>query len=152
MKHFIAVLLCALVASALARPEVNQDAVKESGRRIKEAHDKCQTDPATAIDEEALKNARKSGAPPAPPANSGPHSLCISKAVGWQNEDGSINKANIEEKAHAIFGEQSDIKNILDECVVAQENPEATAVHLFDCYRKHAPHPAGGPHPPPPHH
>lgn len=45
--------------------------------RIKEGHKTCQANPATAIDDAALEQFLRSGG--SPPANLGPHLLCISK-------------------------------------------------------------------------
>jgi len=144
MNNFIvAIVACALIATAWARPEVDTAAVRESGQRLKEAHEKCQADSATSVDEAALKGLRSGG--PAP-ANLGVHTLCLSKALGWQNADGSVNKSVVESRAQAIYGDNPDLQRIVEECTKPQENDVATAFYIFNCYKKYAPHPANAPH------
>ncbi|XP_050300645.1 uncharacterized protein LOC126739144 [Anthonomus grandis grandis] len=140
MKQFVALLVFALAATAMARPEVNKEQIAQSAQRVKQAHDKCQADPATAIDDGALRNLHSGGAQP---ANMAAHALCISKGLGWQNADGAINKDYIQSRAEAIFGSNPKLQQIVDECAIAQATPEATAEHLFRCYRKYAPRPEG---------
>ncbi|CAG9762463.1 unnamed protein product [Ceutorhynchus assimilis] len=137
MKAFIVLLVLGLAATSLARPELNFSEVKESIKKIKEARKKCQSNPATALDESTLKNLARGGVPP---ANAGAYALCISKTLNWQNADGSVNTAVIQSRGQAIFGNKPELQAIIDECAVAQENPEATAIHLFKCYRKYSPH------------
>nr|WNH96195.1 odorant binding protein 13 [Anthonomus eugenii] len=140
MKQFVVLLVFALAATTMAKPEVNKDQVAHSAQKVKQAHEKCQADPATAVDESALKNLHKGGEAP---ANIAAYTLCISKNLGWQHEDGSINKDYIQSRAEAIFGASPKLQQIVDECAAGQATPEATAQHLFKCYRKYSPRPQG---------
>nr|APG79365.1 pheromone binding protein 4 [Cyrtotrachelus buqueti] len=148
MNQLTVVVFFACVAALLASPlEPKAAAAQASQDRLKAAHHKCQSNPATAVEESALK-ALTSGGPK--PANYGAHALCMSKALGWQSEDGSVNTETIKARAENIFGPSPKLNEIVNECAQNQANAEETAVHLTRCYVKYAPrhngHPPGHPH------
>ncbi|XP_030753577.1 uncharacterized protein LOC115880499 [Sitophilus oryzae] len=146
MNKFVAVAFFAFIAVSWAASlgEPDHAAAHESREKFKKAHEKCQADPATAVDESALKALREGGAPP---ANHAAHALCISQALGWQNADGSVNKEAIKSRAEHIFGSSPKLSEIIDECSLPQASPAETAVHITKCYAKHSPRPEGhGPH------
>ncbi|XP_066245076.1 uncharacterized protein [Euwallacea similis] len=142
MKHFVAVLVCALVAATSIHAETAAEtAIKTGQNRISQGHKNCQANPATAVNEKELHEFLEHGG--TPPANLGAHELCISKSAGWQNEDGSVNKDVIESRISALFTDAEQRKTLLDKCLAAQTTPEATARQLFRCYKEHV-HPIGG--------
>ncbi|KAF7284580.1 uncharacterized protein LOC143205132 [Rhynchophorus ferrugineus] len=144
MNQLSVVVFFACVAALLASPlEPNAAAARESQEKLKQAHQKCQSDPATAVEEASLKGLARGGPKP---ANYGAHSLCISKALGWQNEDGSVNADTIRARAENIFGSSAKLDEVISECAQNQANAEETAIHLTRCYAKYAPRPKG--HPP----
>lgn len=78
MKQFALVVFLACVAATLAAPRLEADPAKAkaSQEKLKEAHQKCQSNPATSVDQQALKALRDGGEKP---ANYGAHALCISQ-------------------------------------------------------------------------
>ncbi|XP_066245452.1 B1 protein-like [Euwallacea similis] len=139
MNSSVALLVCALFVGVLARPEINQSAVDASRNRLKEAHKTCQSNPATAVDETALNNLLKNGG--SSPENLGNHSLCISKILGWQNQDGTINKDTVEKGAIAIYGNNEKLQKLVADCTAPQPTPEQAAIKLIKCYRSNTPTP-----------
>ncbi|ENN78209.1 uncharacterized protein LOC109536324 [Dendroctonus ponderosae] len=131
MKYLVVLSLCLAVVSAAA---LTKEEIKE---RLKAAHDKCQADPQTAIDEAALKAFKDSKGKGQLPANMGPHDLCISKALKWQNADGKVNKELIKERITDNVADASKVDAIVNECAVDKENEIATAENLFKCLLKH---------------
>nr|UWL63310.1 odorant binding protein 20 [Pagiophloeus tsushimanus] len=110
---------------------------EEDRQKLKNAHDKCQADPATAIDEDALKTLRESKGKGASPPNGGAHALCVSKSLGWQNADGSINKDHLKERISANVDDAAKVDEIFAEATVEKENETATAEHLFKVFFKY---------------
>ncbi|KAF7284579.1 hypothetical protein GWI33_021959 [Rhynchophorus ferrugineus] len=141
MNQLIIVVFFACVAALLASPEPNA-AARESQEKLREARQKCQSNPATAIDESSLRGWTRDGPRP---ANYGAHSLCISKTLGWQNEDGSVNTDTIRARAENILGSSPKLDEIVSECAQNKANAEETAIHLTRCYGKYAPRPKGRP-------
>ncbi|KAL1489595.1 hypothetical protein ABEB36_013544 [Hypothenemus hampei] len=140
MKYIVCVLVCALVAGALAKPEISASRLEESRNRMRNAHKTCQGNSATAVDEAALKTMLQN--PKAPrPENIGPHALCVSKALGWQNEDGSVNRDEVESRAKALYGDNERLQQLVNECTAPQSSPEEAALKLIGCYRANAPRP-----------
>lgn len=110
---------------------------EEIKERLKAAHDKCQADSHTAVDEEEVKVFRDSKGKGQAPANIGPHNLCISKTLKWQNADGKVNKELLKERITAHIEDASKVDGILNECAVDKENEVATANNIFKCLLKH---------------
>nr|AKK25134.1 odorant binding protein 6 [Dendroctonus ponderosae] len=138
MKSIVALFVCALTATALADAEINETAFKAGRDRIMAMSRTCDENPATAVDQKALKKYLQSNGPA--PANGAAHALCITKNLGWQNEDGSVNKPVITEKVKAIFGSvDAKVQQYIEECTEAKATPEDTAEQLLKCYRKHSP-------------
>ncbi|XP_030753589.1 uncharacterized protein LOC115880508 [Sitophilus oryzae] len=144
MKQFALVVFLACVAATLAAPRLEADPAKAkaSQEKLKEAHQKCQSNPATSVDQQALKALRDGGEKP---ANYGAHALCISQNLGWQNADGSVNKDVVQSRAEAIFGQSPKLSEIVNECTQPQANAEETAIYLTRCYAKYSPRPSGAP-------
>ncbi|XP_066145162.1 B1 protein-like [Euwallacea fornicatus] len=139
MNGSVAVLICALFAGVLARPDINHSAAEASKNRLREAHKTCQSNSVTAVDETALNNLLKNGG--SPPENLGPHSLCISKILGWQNQDGTVNKDNVQKGATAIYGNNEKLQKLVVDCTAPQPTPEQAAITLIKCYRSNTPPP-----------
>ncbi|XP_030764829.1 uncharacterized protein LOC115889050 [Sitophilus oryzae] len=131
MKWSVAVVLCLAFAVVFA-------ITAEEGReKFKKAHEKCQTDPATAADEEELKAYKTEHK-----VTEGIkiHALCVSKTLGWQHQDGKINKESVKEKIVLYLGQTPKLDEIHAECVVDKENEKETAINLFKCYYKYFAH------------
>ncbi|XP_060536112.1 uncharacterized protein LOC132708029 [Cylas formicarius] len=133
MKYLVAFALLLTVASTLA------DLKEEAKQKIKVAHEKCQGNPETHVDEAVLEKIRK-GEKPDHPQNLGAHSLCISKTLGWQNQDGTVNKALITDRATQHIQDAAERQKYLDECAVDKENEKATAINLFKCIGRYTRH------------
>lgn len=111
---------------------------EEVTNRIKGAHDKCQQDPATAVDEAAFAAYRTSKGQGEEPANLGPHDLCVSKALGWQNADGSVNEAYLRERISLAVHDSAKVDQLVAECKGSESDEIAIARNLFKCFGKHA--------------
>nr|UWL63311.1 odorant binding protein 21 [Pagiophloeus tsushimanus] len=131
MKLLVAFALCLTFTAVLA------DTDEEVKQLVKDAHKKCQEDPATAVDEAELKALRDSKGKGPAPANGGAHALCVSKALGWQKADGSVNKDFLKEKISEDIHDSAKVDEILAEATAEKENEVATAEHLFKLFFKY---------------
>ncbi|CAG9764455.1 unnamed protein product [Ceutorhynchus assimilis] len=87
MKSLAILALCVLFATALSDEIPNK-----LRQRLRTASEKCQSIPSKAVNEDDMKAYKLSRGEGRRPENLGPHSLCITKEMGWQNEDGTINR------------------------------------------------------------
>ncbi|KAJ8965536.1 hypothetical protein NQ317_011938 [Molorchus minor] len=123
MKYFV---LAICVASLMILAHGVSDADKD---KLKQFHDECQADPATHVDEDLLKKARNGEHV----EGVGKHSLCLSKKLGFQKENGDLDKESIKSSLSKYITEETKVKEILDKCAVQKLTPELTAENLLRC-------------------
>nr|UTN00820.1 odorant binding protein [Semanotus bifasciatus] len=134
MKSF-ALVICVIVLATLAYGGSLSTVV--SRRRITNAHNQCQADPATHVDEEDLKKSLKG----IQVSGLGPHMLCMSKKIGLQKSNGDIDRAVFRVRFSEIVRNQSKLDDIVEGCAVQKETPEDTAEHIMKCFHQHHPCP-----------
>ncbi|XP_066262232.1 uncharacterized protein [Euwallacea similis] len=133
MKLFVAVVFCITFATVFG------DFREELRAKIKKAGDKCQEDPATAVDKEALKTYLESKGTSPEPANSGVHALCVTKELKWQKADGKVDREYLKERLQAHQQDPVKSEEFLNECAVDKDTDIDTAKHLFKCFYKRYP-------------
>ncbi|XP_019877201.1 uncharacterized protein LOC109605073 [Aethina tumida] len=123
-----AVLVFALVL-AYATAELIKPITDAEKQALKNAHEKCQADPATAVEKGAMKLIHEGKA--AEVKNLKPHILCMAKTNKIINEDGKINVEFLKSK----WAEHYDAADLakLEPCLVEKDTPENTAAHLAKC-------------------
>nr|UTN00822.1 odorant binding protein [Semanotus bifasciatus] len=122
MKVFVLILCVSLAALANGLTE-------EQKERIRGAYKSCQSDPATSIDLELLKTTRD----PSKVPNFGAHSLCVTKKLDLQNENGDINKDTLKSRLAEVLTDEAKINKTVEDCAVQRATPEETAARLLKC-------------------
>ncbi|XP_066142774.1 uncharacterized protein [Euwallacea fornicatus] len=130
MKLFVAVMFCITFATVFG------DLREDIKVKIKKAGDKCQENPATAVDKDAWKAYTESKGKGPEPANSGPHALCVTKELKWQKADGKVNREYLKERLQALQQDPVKSEEFLNECAVDKDTEIDTAKHMFKCFFK----------------
>ncbi|XP_049825718.1 uncharacterized protein LOC109605075 [Aethina tumida] len=120
-------LVLGITAAGLIKPISDEDKQK-----VREAHEKCQTDPATAVPKGSLKLIQEGKASEV--KNLRPHILCMAKIANVIKEDGKLNTDLLRSK----WAEHYDAADMakLQACLVDKDTPEETAVSLVKCQRE----------------
>nr|WJJ63274.1 odorant binding protein 16 [Pachyrhinus yasumatsui] len=141
MNCLFAVFACVLFASALALSDADKEKFKETIKKIDEAHQHCNKDASTHVDEEAVRKMTRENGPE--PEKLGAHTLCVTKQLNWQHADGSVNEEYLRPRIKAALVDRPDAEEIVTKCLEPQDTPEKTAKHIFGCFMKHTPRPNG---------
>ncbi|XP_050301855.1 uncharacterized protein LOC126740020 [Anthonomus grandis grandis] len=123
-KFTVVLVLLVLATIAWARPSG-----VESSQIDRVAYERC-LDQFFSAANNALRGYSRS-------FNVNEHFLCFSKALGWQNSDGSLNRKNIEGNVDKELG-YAKAQQFKDECIIEYSTPELTAGHLFNCAKNYA--------------
>lgn len=67
--------------------------------------------------------------------------MCLSKKIGYQNEDGVLLKEVMRQKLLASLKDQKLVNSIIDECAIVRDTPQSTAFEATKCYFKKLPKP-----------
>ncbi|XP_028134477.2 uncharacterized protein LOC126878422 [Diabrotica virgifera virgifera] len=125
----VAVVLCVL-AAAYGAP------TKEQIEAIKKAHEHCQSQEATRIDDEVwekLKHGEKAENTKLPK-----HTLCMNVQTGLQKENGDINVDKLRKAVEEASSDQNVINEIVEQCGTKKgDNAEEAALNLFKCLNSH---------------
>lgn len=62
------------------------------------------------------------------------HLLCMSRAMGFQDENGRINREAIREKLSLVITDENTVNNAVNQCAVQQATPEKTAFRAAECF------------------
>nr|WJJ63276.1 odorant binding protein 18 [Pachyrhinus yasumatsui] len=100
-----------------------------SRQELKDASDECNKDPATAVDSAAVKLWREQGGDK--PKNSGPHTLCMTEKLKWQDASGKILLDSFKEDLKSIPAAEAE--EIITKCPVEKATKEETAMNIVDC-------------------
>ncbi|XP_019877192.2 uncharacterized protein LOC109605064 [Aethina tumida] len=128
MKAFLVfALVLGISAAALIKPLTD-----EEKQKVRAAHEKCQTDPATAVPKGTLKLIHEGHASEV--QNLRAHMLCMAKITKVIKEDGKLNVDLLKTK----WAEHYDAADLakLQHCLVDKDTPEETAVALAKCQRE----------------
>ncbi|XP_019866424.1 B2 protein-like [Aethina tumida] len=60
--------------------------------------------------------------------------FCISKKIGFQNEDGSANDEILHKKLLTVVKDEKETDDLIKKCAVPQKTPEESAFQTFKCY------------------
>ncbi|XP_072379396.1 B1 protein-like [Diabrotica undecimpunctata] len=131
MKCIIVATVLCVLAAAYAAP------TKEQIEAVKKAHEHCQSQEATRIDDdvfEKLKNGEKVQNP-----KLSKHTLCMNVQTGLQTESGDINVDKLRKAVSEASSDQSVINAIVEKCgTKTGDTAEDAAVNLFKCLRSHS--------------
>lgn len=107
----------------------------ESDRnKFKQSHDECQADPKTKVSEDYMKKAARGETPEDP--NAGPHTLCMSTKLGYQDASGKVITSKIKDALGHLIKDESKLDEAVKECAVDKDHAEDTAAALWGCMRK----------------
>ncbi|KAJ8955686.1 hypothetical protein NQ318_008557 [Aromia moschata] len=62
------------------------------------------------------------------------HMLCISKKLGYQNDDGKLQRDVIRDKFATILNDEDKANQYMEKCAVEQSDPEETAFQATKCF------------------
>nr|AVI04885.1 putative odorant-binding protein 4 [Anthonomus grandis] len=65
--------------------------------------------------------------------------LCFSKKVGFQNQEGAVQRDVIEKKLGSIVEDKEIFDKLIKDCVVQKESPQETAFFIAKCMREVSP-------------
>ncbi|XP_030764825.1 uncharacterized protein LOC115889047 [Sitophilus oryzae] len=129
MKVFVAV--SALLLVVLAEEHEHHGDVHGIGH----VHKGCQDNPETHVDDEVFKKLLKNEHVDLPD-NFGKHVLCMNKGLNIITSDGQVNKEGIKTHIQHVIQDEAKVESILNECSVAKDNLEETALSIDACLRK----------------
>ncbi|KAJ8932134.1 hypothetical protein NQ314_014915 [Rhamnusium bicolor] len=110
----------------------------EEKQRISAVHTKCQADPVTHVDEEILKQLHKGEH--VDRSIVGVHILCMSKNLGFQKENGDIDKKRTSKKFGRVIHDDAKLDETVKICALQKTTPEETALDLLKCFRDNTDH------------
>ncbi|CAG9859120.1 unnamed protein product [Phyllotreta striolata] len=106
---------------------------RTENKKFQEARLKCQEDPATRLDEEALKKSLKGDINR---TKFGPHALCIYQYLGVLDKNFNVNKVELRKQLAYTVTDSLKLDAAVAECAVTKKTPKETAVEIFLCTRK----------------
>nr|APC94202.1 odorant-binding protein 4 [Pyrrhalta maculicollis] len=133
------------VASAEITPE-------QQAEQFKKIHDKCQSDPATHVDDAVFDKLRRGEKVTEP--NLAKHTLCMNVGSGIQSENGDINIEKLRTILERGPANKAKVDEIIGKCGTrSSTNAEEAAEALANCVRQYRPErPEGDHHGPHDHH
>ncbi|XP_018565035.1 B1 protein [Anoplophora glabripennis] len=111
-------------------------ATDEEREKFKALHNECQADPKSHIDEESLKKYIKGEL--LDKSVVGSYAFCISKKVGFLNEEGKINKENLKKALGRNISDEAKLNEAVNKCAVEKDDPQDTAIAIGKCFREQA--------------
>lgn len=63
--------------------------------------------------------------------------FCISKKLGFQNEEGEIKLEPLKKRVNGILNDAEKTDEILEKCAVKKSTPDDTAYDALKCFLEH---------------
>ncbi|XP_056632479.1 uncharacterized protein LOC130442409 [Diorhabda sublineata] len=124
---------------------ISAETTHEQIESYKKIHEKCQSDPATKIDEASFEKMRRGEQVNDP--NLGKHTLCMHVGSGVQNQNGDINLDKLKQIVEGGRNDKDKVNEIISKCGTrTSTNAEEAAIGLSDCLKKYRPAPPPGEH------
>ncbi|XP_056632481.1 uncharacterized protein LOC130442411 [Diorhabda sublineata] len=107
-------------------------------RHFSKAHDKCQSDPASHVDEAILDQVRRGEKVSAP--NLPKHTLCMNIETGVQSQNGDIIVENLRKLLESAGADKEKVDEAISKCGTRSSAiAEEAAVALTNCVIKYRP-------------
>ncbi|XP_018565070.1 B2 protein-like isoform X4 [Anoplophora glabripennis] len=102
----------------------------EERQTLKKVHASCQSDLATRVEKEKLKNMDKYFND----IQVGAHMRCMATKLGFISEQGLMNREVVRSKIALVTPDESKVDVVMEKCAKQQKTPEKTAVLLSLCF------------------
>uniref|UniRef100_A0A6P7FFA6 Uncharacterized protein LOC114329530 n=1 Tax=Diabrotica virgifera virgifera TaxID=50390 RepID=A0A6P7FFA6_DIAVI len=135
MKCLIIVTVFCILAVVNAGPTPTS----EQKEAVKKAHDHCQTNEETRIDDDVFEKVKKGEK--VDNAKLSKHTLCMNVQTGLQTQSGDINVDKLRKALTEAISDPNLVNTIVEKCGkrVAGETAEESAVTFFKCLHSQGP-------------
>nr|AQY18986.1 odorant-binding protein [Galeruca daurica] len=117
---------------------ISAEALSQLPGRFNKAHDKCQSDPASYVDEAILEKVRRGEKVTAP--NLAKHTLCMNVESGVQDQNGEIIVENLRKFLERAGNTKEKVDEAISKCGTRTSAiAEEAAVALTNCVIKFRP-------------
>nr|ARH65465.1 odorant binding protein 10 [Anoplophora glabripennis] len=123
MRTFVVII--SISALVLGRPDENL-------ATINMAHNECQSNPRTYVDEDILD--RISGGEKIDNPSVRAHILCVTTKLGVLNEYGEVNRTNLRTVLSRVILNEEKLEENLEKCAVEETDAEEVALVLDKCF------------------
>ncbi|KAG5889727.1 hypothetical protein JTB14_010201 [Gonioctena quinquepunctata] len=126
MKNTI-LLVCVAAVFAVAHGKL------VVGGKFQEAHEQCQANPSTHIEESMMQDAFKGKKENVDKAAFGSHMRCIYTKRGLLKENGDVDKEAMRNTLSGILVDNTLLEKVVGDCSQQKSTPEETGIAIFDC-------------------
>ncbi|CAG9856348.1 unnamed protein product [Phyllotreta striolata] len=114
---------------------VQSEFTPEQVAKIKQHHAECSKE--SGVNQELVARARKGDF--VEDAKLKRHMFCVSKKIGFQNQEGMVQEEVLKAKVGAILGDQKLADSLIGVCAKNLANGEETAFAAVKCYYEKTP-------------